>query len=799
MTPHLGDAPDVPPPPYSETDIYSTSSGHSPVVRPQTLPIRQRTSSSSHSHSNGSPVMEDASSAASNSDVIYTPPLTPRSSHSHSASRNNSGNDNLLSPSYPPQQQQQNAVTVSSDHLTSASAEAFFESRPVPPSCRAVEQARHTLVIQSHSSPDDFPYPQGWAHRDITPEDWQTFLNYLIPNHAVQSNEALIERKLRAEGIENDDDARSAKGARSEKNARYIGSGKRTPVEAQLDQIRSPAVQESANMEETVQEWNEGFFGPRGMTIVLQHALSAGDGLPRMPGSWVQSFNNSGPDAANTDASMPDRRPNNGSRWWQGNGPDRRPTDSSRWWRLNPMNRVDNSSRGLNIGGISIDDDRVAIGNNIVADSNGLRIGGIILCGRGLRNRGRNRSHSSASSTSLSSLSSKTSSSSSDSDNSSVGSLPDYDDLKDSQLPVAKSYLEQWLSSPENFVTKEKVKEAKEKLKAAKKSGVGPSTPNITVDREQNVITRRQVRDLMMQWKALKRDQRNLRRQYKRQRREHRRAEKRERRRVKREMKRARRQARLIMITPLSIISKGGRAHLDIMEDQDHSDTTEDMDRSDIRGGRDRDRDHSLSVTEEEGALGRLAYVVVAVLAVAGESHPSLAQGMVQVLASVAVVHTDRSLLRGMEDWSRQIDEWGCNLSASIAGQGAGQPRFPGAWPAGAEDHDVKDTHIHDGYGSDQQEAGITMRDNENEDGAHAISGSMYHSLEAKQRELQGKRDSLADFQGDAQGEDSNGGKEGASTLVGRLAEIEELEKTVDRLILEADEQFARELAALED
>lgn len=143
----------------------------------------------------------------------------------------------------------------------------------------------------------------------------------------------------------------------------------------------------------------------------------------------------------------------------------------------------------------------------------------------------------------------------------------------------------------------------------------------------------------------------------------------------------------------------------------------------------------------------------------------------------------------------------GWNLSAPLGGAGAGgQPRFPGAWPSGgAEDRDVMDRHVEDEHNGGGQEAGISMRDDEGGDGgAHAVSGAMYASLEERKREPQGRRDALASFRGDACGEDGDGEKEGASTLVVMLAQVEELERVVDRLTLEADEQFARELADLE-
>ena len=67
--------------------------------------------------------------------------------------------------------------------------------------------------------------------------------------------------------------------------------------------------------------------------------------------------------------------------------------------------------------------------------------------------RGRSHSHGRHAKERSSSTSSFSSSSSSDSD-SSVGSLPDYDDLKDQQLPIAKQSLLEWLNHPEQPITK---------------------------------------------------------------------------------------------------------------------------------------------------------------------------------------------------------------------------------------------------------------------------------------------------------------------------------------------------------
>lgn len=917
MTSHLDDAPDIPPPPYSETDIYSNpdSHGHSPVLgQSQTLPAHHRTPS--HNNSNSVPVMDDASSAASTSEVIYTPPLSPSSPQSQSFTSGN--NNNLLSPRHP--EQQQNTVSVSSEHLTSASAEAYFESRPVLASCDGNEQQiRHSIIVKADSSPDNFPYRPDWARLDVKEEDWQTFLNYLLPNHAAQRNEAVIDRKLRAEGMDTDD-AKSARSNKSEKSAANTAVEERTPVEAQLDQIRTPDLQRRQNLEDTVREWNDGFFGPRGMLINVDENATPGENY-RVPGAWDQSFNNGTPDFATAGTPPVDRRANNSGP----SGPPRRPDNTGRWRRFNPINRGDNSSNGLNIPGVSIDSNGVSIGRSFVANPNGLRIGGVVMDNNGVRiggrdilgggrtaspqtgqptapfapfapqppmpplppgyshdqqayyaqmpppppgfptpppppppppppapgfdtrdhdeypdekaegrtrgldrhddhhhdhhhgrghGRGRGRGrfsngashrHRSRSSSSSSSDSSSSSSSSSgsDSDTLSIGSLPDYDDLKDSQIPVTKTYLEEWLSRPENFVTRETVKEAREEIKAARKAA--PQDISDPVARE---AMRQQVRGMMGQWRVLKREQRNARRQRKRDRRARRRAEKKERRQARRERKRSRREAR----------REGKQARRSGRHDHGHGHGAGHHSHGGPgpfghhagpgpfgpghhggfnpfggRGG-----PFSLGGRDFPGAgFGPGARQRRGGPQGPFQTGPLPCGGRGGSFAAGGQGNWGDGFTRSMADWSRRMGDWGRDFSAPRPGGAAAadnQPRFPGAWPADVEDHQQdKEPAGRDG----QQEAGIQLKDNDA--GPHAASAAMYSSLEAKKMALQGKRDALANFTGDSQGEDSQGNKQGAPTLVGMLAEIEELEKAVSKLSLEADEQFAKELNALEE
>ncbi|CAJ2502731.1 Uu.00g101250.m01.CDS01 [Anthostomella pinea] len=463
MEPH-----DVPPPPYTETDIFSQSA-RSPGGR-----------NSFHD--------DDASIAASSSrsNIIYTPPETPRESH-----HNFGGSD---------------------EYQTTASAQAYFEARPT--SRRAPRQNLViSLAITSDATPEQFPYP-GWAtERETTEQDWQTFVNYLLPDHASRANSHIIDRKLRAE----------AGGAPSSPSGRDLTG-------AQLDRLEKSALgasdDASVDVETTIREWNDGFFEPRGVTIRRAPSTAAS---PRMPGSW-----DGAPAAPVLSTRDADAQPQSQAQPQAGR---------SRW---NPFGVMEATGRGLRIGSLHIDGDRVAIGNAFQADRNGVRWNGQPVgqadhrgmdMGRGHRwedddfdegGRGRGRGwgrgrghgrghgrgglrrdHSASSNTSTSS-----SSSSSDSE-SSIGSLPDWDDLKDTQLPVTKQSITSWLSHPEQPVTRDMVKSAKADIKAAKKA------PRAT---QQHQPSREEIRELLAQFENLKRQQKGGRKAMRREKRAEKRA-----------------------------------------------------------------------------------------------------------------------------------------------------------------------------------------------------------------------------------------------------------------------------------
>ncbi|KAI1764108.1 hypothetical protein GGR53DRAFT_333017 [Hypoxylon sp. FL1150] len=509
---------DLPPPPYTETDIYSHS-GRSPNSRSES---------------------DAASVTESSSTIIYTPPETPRESH-----HNFSGGSG-------------------DDHHTSASAQAYFESRPT-----YQQVSGHDLIaplaVAEASSPDDLPYPAWARERDTTEQDWHTFVNYLLPDHAARANSHVVDRKLQAQ-----DEAQSP---RSERAA----------AEAQLGRIRessdlptkssAAATTTTHSVDDIIRQWNDGFFGPRGVAICRQ--------LPQPPFPGIASSSSASSRAPPTTAEQVptnEFQPQLQEQQQQQNA-------RSRW---NPFRSFDVNNRGgVRLGGLTIDGDRVSFGNSFEVDRNGVRwngnnhnnynmepghqpgpgprggpFGG--FRGRGInehnheRGRGNHgggrwwrnghnhnhnhhggpRTRSRSRSVSSHSSSSSSSSSRSSHSDSSIGSLPDWDDLKDTQLPLTKQSVATWLAHPEQPVTKEMLRTARSSIKAAKSA---PPPANDPAWETNKKVLRQEVKAMLARFNELKREQKRARRAARREKRAERKAARRERRALSKTQSRAQR------------------------------------------------------------------------------------------------------------------------------------------------------------------------------------------------------------------------------------------------------------------
>ncbi|KAI0875426.1 hypothetical protein GGS24DRAFT_455121, partial [Hypoxylon argillaceum] len=501
MEPH--NRPDGPPPPYSETDIYSHSH------------------SSRRGHLSGADDDASIAPSSSHSNNIDTPPESPHDD-----------DDDDAQYSFP--------GPGGDEHVVAASAQDYFDSRP--PNRPSGPNVTIVLDITPTSTPADFPYPKQVRDRDVSEQDWQTFINYLIPQHAARANSHIVARKLRMA----EDASSPASGG---------------IVEAQLASLKSSASVSVSpqSIDGVTRQWNRGFFEPRGVTI--RHTSPTTPVMPAAGAAQAPENDTARASAANGEPAQDPRRQPGG------------------WWR-NPFGFADGNSGSLRIGPLHIEGDRVALGSTFEADRNGVRwrgqpdnhplfeadsrgvrwggqqpgpslghphpfgrhgghgghgghpwAGPFGGPGRGRRFREhhghRQRDHSRSS---ISSSSSSSSASSSDSD-SSIGSLPDWDDLKDTQLPVTKRSVQAWLLHPDQPVTRNMLKQAKTEIKAARKVPPLPRDPSWESAREN---LRREVKDLLQQFKALKKQQRAASRTARKERRQQKRAAKQERRERKR-------------------------------------------------------------------------------------------------------------------------------------------------------------------------------------------------------------------------------------------------------------------------
>lgn len=483
------------PPPYSETDIYSNASGgRSP-------------------RSVGPAHADDAVSSTSAGDpIVYTPPMTPRSS-------SNSHTFNI-----PP----------------SPSANLYFDDRPAPSAANPSlnRPVIHRLSVKPESKPDDLPYPPEWANHDVTQQDWATFVNFLIPHHDAEVNEAILGEKVRS------DDVPQIRGEKTptEGSVRSAGTVGRMNDQSEIMRRR-------AEIEATVQQWNDGFFAPRGVQVQLEPT----EDEPRVPGAWDTAFDQAPASGTAQAGPSSEREAGEQAQQQQGGG-----------WRNG-------------FGGFRIDGDSVRWGDAFVADSNGLRIGNLVMDNNGIRMNGRGgmpsgpntrgapgfppqaqwshpgagpwaaphrgRSavpHSDGAYSRSSSVSSASSSSSdsSDSDASSIGSLPDYDDLRDTQLPLYVERLKSWTASPNRVRTKADVKQLRAELKACK------TNSNLAINEMDRSELRSQIKALKQQWRALKKQQKKERKEHKKERRQRRKEERKEKKQRKKEIRRAKKEAR---------------------------------------------------------------------------------------------------------------------------------------------------------------------------------------------------------------------------------------------------------------
>jgi hypothetical protein len=240
-----------PPPPYSETDIYSNTSSHS-ILTPGTSQA-DTTSVAGHVQLSTASSVDDS--------VIYTPLPSP------------TGSDH--------QESLQNGF----DHVSTSSAISYFELRPTHRQS-PTPLITHKITVTPRTQPEELEYNEAWETRDITQQDWATFVNYLLPEHTAVVNNDVADRKLQQEIM---DERMHLLSLGNDRKSRADMS----EVSAQLDPLRQPLSSRSTEslsaLSSTISEWNEGFFKPRGLHIVISGAEppASAEESNHIPGAWI--------------------------------------------------------------------------------------------------------------------------------------------------------------------------------------------------------------------------------------------------------------------------------------------------------------------------------------------------------------------------------------------------------------------------------------------------------------------------------------------------------------------------------
>ncbi|APA12415.1 hypothetical protein SS1G_10543 [Sclerotinia sclerotiorum 1980 UF-70] len=439
----------------------------------------------------------------------------------------------------------------SNNHFEYHSVHNYFESRKIPQLFSASSTIQHTIYISPRSTPSDVPIPPSASDNGITQQDWSTFLNHLLPDHNLNANNDVANRKLKARLV----DERMQRLTLSEGHRSRLDLHE---VQAQLSSPRQPITSSDTDWAEGVDEviklWNEGFFVSRGLKIVridIEHP-ELHERWHRMPGFWR-------PDEEDLSHFPESNRRRGGisRRHSPCSGRSQEPTIGS-------MGANDGEVK-IRRNGLVPDSNGLRIGNMFIADDGGLRTdgnwglkvdehaasisghssgrrgrGGLHAQGaeqgsahepegrHGKRRRGRTDQHTHESDRgrahkpgewhcgrsgrrrrrrdhSSSSYSSSSSSISSDSD-ASVGSLPDYDHLKDQQLVATRDTIIAWLNHSEHPMTRQTVRKMKQDIKFAKKNPEGKPTSH-----EDLTSLRREVKDLLKKFKDVKKSQKSVR------------------------------------------------------------------------------------------------------------------------------------------------------------------------------------------------------------------------------------------------------------------------------------------------
>lgn len=174
-----------------------------------------------------------------------------------------------LPPNYP------GTTTIPPEELQRAgfiSASSYFALRSAPPT-RPRNVFYHHMTLAAETRAKNLPFPQPvdtWTSRGVDAHDWETFLSFLLTPYwedARRDVEGLVE-------LEADHDldisGLNLRGSRSRDQTRpLLGESSAGSGQGNQAQSREQERLRRVRVEAASSQWNEGFFGPRGLQIII--------------------------------------------------------------------------------------------------------------------------------------------------------------------------------------------------------------------------------------------------------------------------------------------------------------------------------------------------------------------------------------------------------------------------------------------------------------------------------------------------------------------------------------------------
>lgn len=238
------------PPPYSPSDSYNPNSAN--------LPHRQQYLTNIPSNSPSDTPLESSIGSRPRQPSIPIPPL-PRTS--------------TISPSRPEWPGPNSLPIEELDRAGFVSASSYFALR-APVQARPRNVFYHHMTLSPDSRAENMPFPQPietWTGREVDGHDWATFLSFLLSPFGAEGRKETQE-------LETDADLDLAglrlSNAKSRDQARPLLGGDSAGPSAggqdrELERLRRMRVDAVSS------QWNEGFFGPRGLQILINNSNSA--------------------------------------------------------------------------------------------------------------------------------------------------------------------------------------------------------------------------------------------------------------------------------------------------------------------------------------------------------------------------------------------------------------------------------------------------------------------------------------------------------------------------------------------